>query len=155
MLWNLHPIIYQALVSSGVSNVTEYNNEALNSSFKDLRDNASAGGGFRRFAVGKKNNQNFTMHVLMQCSPDFSEINCSSSLVNAHNYIQDCCRDRLGMGILFPSCNLRMEPGIFYDSTFIESRPFGTVPAPQLAPPPLPAKGMFPKRTTSEFLKKK
>ena len=93
----------------------------------------------------------------MQCSPDLSEINCSSCLVNAHNYIQDCCRDRLGMRILFPGCNLRMEPGIFYDSTFIESLPFGTVPpvpAPQLAPPPLPAKGMFSKRTSSEFVKK-
>ena len=137
----------RALTSGNVSNLTEFN-AVLVPLFYDLRVRASAGGIFRKIAVGTAyyKSDNFTIYGLMQCSPDLSEMDCSNCLVVAQNYIQGCCSGNSGLRILAPSCNLRIETDQFYDSTLVQS-------PPSLSPPPSPppSKGTFPKRISSEL----
>ena len=62
------------------------------------------------------------------------------------------------MRALSPTCILRIESNQFYGSTLVESLPSLSpppVPAKSLFPPPVFAKGTLPKRTSSEFIKKK
>nr|POE68756.1 cysteine-rich receptor-like protein kinase 29 [Quercus suber] len=120
----------RALTSGNVSNLTEFN-AVLEPLFYDLRVRASAGGIFRKIAVGTAyyKSDNFTIYGLMQCSPDLSEMDCSNCLVVAQNYIQGCCSGNSGLRILAPSCNLRIETDQFYDSTLVQS-------PPSLSPPP-------------------
>ena len=65
-----------------VSKLTEFN-EVLSTLFYDLRVRASAGGIFRKVAVGNATYLNHTIYGLMQCSPDLSEMDCSNCLVDA------------------------------------------------------------------------
>ena len=54
-------------------------------------------------------------------------------IVDAQNYIPNCCSRNDGVRVLAPSCNLRIETEPFFGTTFVES-------PPSLSPPP-PAKG--------------
>ena len=153
------PIKYLATGPSDdlVSKLTEFN-EVLSTLFYDLRVGASAGGIFRKVAVGNATYLNHTIYGLMQCSPDLSEMDCSNCLVEAQSYNKICCNGSLGVRALAPTCNLRIESNQFYGSTLVESLPSLSpppVPAKSLYPPPVSAKGTFPKRTYSEFVKKK
>ena len=141
----------RALTSGNVSNLTEFN-AVLKPLFYDLRVRASAGGIFRKIAVGTAyyKSDNYTIYGLMQCSPDLSEMDCSNCLVVAQEYIQGCCSGNSGLRILAPSCNLRIETDQFYDSTLVQSPPSLSPPPPPPLPPP-PSKGTFPKRTSSEL----
>ncbi|XP_065618201.1 cysteine-rich receptor-like protein kinase 44 isoform X1 [Quercus suber] len=135
----------KALVSGSVPNVTEFD-EVLDTLFYKLRLEASAGGIFRKVAVGNAPYQHNTdtIYGLMQCSPDLSEMACSNCLVTALDYFQSYCRGRDGARVLAPSCNLRIQPDQFYDSILVESPPSLSpppVPAKSLSPSPVPAKG--------------
>ncbi|KAM3749375.1 hypothetical protein ACB098_05G179800 [Castanea mollissima] len=126
-----------------VSKLTEFN-EVLSTLFYDLRVRASAGGIFRKVAVGNATYLNHTIYGLMQCSPDLSEIDCSNCLVDAQSYNKICCNGSLGVRALAPTCNLRIESNQFYGSTLVETLPSLSappVPAKSLSPPPVPAKG--------------
>ncbi|KAM3701536.1 hypothetical protein ACJW31_05G181000 [Castanea mollissima] len=126
-----------------VSKLTEFN-EVLSTLFYDLRVRASAGGIFRKVAVGNATYLNHTIYGLMQCSPDLSEIDCSNCLVEAQSYNKICCNGSLGVRALAPTCNLRIESNQFYGSTLVETLPSLSappVPAKSLSPPPVPAKG--------------
>nr|POE78572.1 cysteine-rich receptor-like protein kinase 29 [Quercus suber] len=128
------------LASGDVSNLTEFN-AVLKPLFYDLRVRASAGGIFRKIAVGTAyyKSDNYTIYGLMQCSPDLSEIDCSNCLVSVQSYIQGCCTGNSGLRILAPSCNLRIETYQFYDST-LQPPPSLSPPPPSSLPPP-PSKG--------------
>ncbi|KAL0012054.1 hypothetical protein SO802_007162 [Lithocarpus litseifolius] len=119
-----------------VSKLTEFN-EVLSTLFYDLRVGASAGGIFRKVAVGNATYLNHTIYGLMQCSPDLSEMDCSNCLVEAQSYNKICCNGSLGVRALAPTCNLRIESNQFYGSTLVES-------LPSLSPPPVPAKSLYP-----------
>ena len=145
----------KALVSGSVPNVTEFD-EVLDTLFYKLRLGASAGGIFRKVAVGNATYQHNTdtIYGLMQCSPDLSEMACSNCLVTALDYFQSYCRGRDGARVLAPSCNLRVQPDRFFDSILVESPPLLSpppVPAKSLSPSPVPAKGKFPKGTSSSL----
>ncbi|XP_050288786.1 cysteine-rich receptor-like protein kinase 44 isoform X7 [Quercus robur] len=131
----------RALTSGVVSNLTEFN-AVLKPLFRDLRFRASAGGIFRKIAVGTAyyKSDNYTIYGLMQCSPDLSEMDCSNCLVEAQSSFQDCCSKYSGVRILAPSCNLRIEREQFYGSTLVESPPSLSPPSP-LPPPPTKGKG--------------
>uniref|UniRef100_A0A7N2KNT6 Cysteine-rich receptor-like protein kinase 29 n=1 Tax=Quercus lobata TaxID=97700 RepID=A0A7N2KNT6_QUELO len=119
-----------------VSKLTEFN-EVLSTLFYDLRVGASAGGIFRKVAVGNATYLNHTIYGLMQCSPDLSEMDCSNCLVEAQSYNKICCNGSLGVRALAPTCNLRIESNQFYGSTLVES-------LPSLSPPPVPSKSLYP-----------
>lgn len=70
----------------------------------------------RKFAFNKdKYTSSQTVYVLGQCTPDLSRENCSSCLKQA---IKKLPRNKIGARILWPSCNLRYEPNLFYNETF-------------------------------------
>uniref|UniRef100_A0A7N2LTR9 Cysteine-rich receptor-like protein kinase 29 n=2 Tax=Quercus lobata TaxID=97700 RepID=A0A7N2LTR9_QUELO len=125
----------RALTGADVSNLTEFN-AVLKPLFYDLRVRASAGGIFRKIAVGTAyyKSDNHTIYGLMQCSPDLLEMDCSNCLVAAQSSFQVCCSNHSGVRILAPSCNLRIETEQFYDSTLVQS-------PPSLSPPPSKGKG--------------
>ncbi|XP_050288779.1 cysteine-rich receptor-like protein kinase 44 isoform X1 [Quercus robur] len=139
----------RALVS-GLVLLTKVNEALKAVLFDDLRVRASAGSIFGKVAVGIANynirNSTDTIYGLMQCSPDLSENDCSNCLVGAQSYFQACCSESVGVRILAPSCNLRIESEQFYDSTLGESPTSLSPPSPakSISPPPAPAKSISP-----------
>ncbi|CAN6552853.1 unnamed protein product [Malus baccata var. baccata] len=72
-----------------------------------------------------KNSQQFEL-----CTPDINQQNCSNCLKEAVLDVPGCCGGMQGGRILKPSCNLRYEVSLFFEST---------ASSPVNIPPPVPA----------------
>lgn len=76
-----------------------------------------------------------TIYALVQCTPDIDNGNCSYYLKNCISAIPGCCGGKKGARILKPSCNIRYEDGLFYESTAdsvvnVSAQVIPTTPAP-------------------------
>ncbi|XVF87654.1 hypothetical protein PTKIN_Ptkin18bG0137600 [Pterospermum kingtungense] len=108
-------------------------NQALGTLMNRLTNSASSGSSLRKFATGTETVSAFqTVHGLVQCTPDLSQLQCSSCLTQNIGEIPQCCDRKQGGRVIGPSCNLRFEIARFYNgnSTDIPTSP---------SPPPTPA----------------
>jgi hypothetical protein len=64
-----------------------------------------------KFATGNATAPEFkTLYALVQWTPDLSELDCNSCLVDAiHQRIPGCCDNKEGGRVIGPSCNLRLR----------------------------------------------
>ena len=119
-----------------LTNVSDENGfkRYVNRLLDSLQDKAAAGDSRRKYATGKITAPNFqTIYALSQCTPDLSQTDCRYCLRNASARIGQCCQERQGGRVIYPSCNFRYEINQFYEI------PIGEDPSP---PPP---KGIYPK----------
>ncbi|KAI3437340.1 uncharacterized protein J3R85_005473 [Psidium guajava] len=107
-----------------------------------LRDRAANGNSTRKFAVGNATAPNFkTLFGLAQCTPDLLPQQCDDCLVKAIGKIPECCDQKEGGRVIYPSCNIRFEVYRFFDPSAYEPSPSPSPPlAPQspVSPPPSP-----------------
>jgi hypothetical protein len=132
-------IFYMSNVNnaSSTNNADKFNND-LRTLLESLRSQAVAGGSLRKFATGNATAPEFrTLYALVQCTPDLSELDCNSCLVDAIQRIPVCCNNKEGGRVVGPSCNLRFEIYQFYNSTAAASPPTSPVAPPVSPPPPL------------------
>ncbi|WVY99076.1 hypothetical protein V8G54_031227 [Vigna mungo] len=120
-----------------VNNVTDADNfiQALSNLMRNLTVVAASGDSRRKYAADRAIASNFkTVYVygLVQCTPDLSEIACSSCLEKVISEIPSCCVNAIGGRILRPSCNIRFESDLFYDQT---PKLDSDVTAPSPSPP--------------------
>uniref|UniRef100_A0A2P2J831 Receptor-like protein kinase At4g00960 n=1 Tax=Rhizophora mucronata TaxID=61149 RepID=A0A2P2J831_RHIMU len=81
-----------------------------------LRDRAAAGDSRYKRAMDQIAAPNFqTIYALVQCTPDLSESECRDCLYNASGLIPECCKERSGGRVIYPSCNFRYEISRFYN----------------------------------------
>ncbi|XP_022720557.1 putative receptor-like protein kinase At4g00960 isoform X2 [Durio zibethinus] len=123
-----------------LNNVTDVDafNQALGTLMDTLRNNASSGTSLRKFATGSRAVTAFqTIYALVQCTPDLTEVACSSCLSQAIGSIPVCCDRKQGGRVIGPSCNFRFEIDRFYDLTAAD------IPTPS-SPPPTPASPLSP-----------
>ncbi|GAB2259667.1 hypothetical protein Droror1_Dr00010522 [Drosera rotundifolia] len=112
--------------------------EAIFNLSRSLINRTAAGDSQHKFALGDfRFNDSFgntqMVYELMQCTPDLSESDCYNCLEVAVDRIRSCIGGLTGGRVLQPSCNLRYEQYIFWDSSY------NAVPAP--APAILPSSG--------------
>jgi hypothetical protein len=137
------PSIYQAN-GKNVLDVTLFN-QALQTLFARLRAKAASGNSLKKFATGNQSAGVETVYAIVQCTPDLSEGQCSSCLLDLFRMITNCCdgnvKGKIGAKLIRPSCNLRWEIGKFFNGT-LEILP--SPPPPQISSPtslPAPAQG--------------
>ncbi|BFG20063.1 hypothetical protein CerSpe_063370 [Prunus speciosa] len=96
-------------------------NSVLNLFLDTLTENASSGNSLKKFAAGhviiQGSTKNQSIYALVQCTPDMDKQSCSDCLKGAASKIPDCCGGKQGGRVLKPSCNLRFESKLFYEST--------------------------------------
>ncbi|EXB38214.1 hypothetical protein L484_006313 [Morus notabilis] len=118
-----------------VQNVTDADGfyEKLRTLINQLKNQAAAGDSLRKFATGNDTTPEFkTIYALVQCTPDLSKEQCNNCLDSVFGYIPQCCGGKKGGRVIGPSCNVRYEDYLFYDST---ANPPPTSP-PTVSPPP-------------------
>ncbi|GLT83211.1 hypothetical protein SLE2022_015140 [Rubroshorea leprosula] len=111
--------------------------DALTSLLDRLRGRAAAGGSLQKFAAGMTMARPVdSIYALVQCTPDLSQLQCSSCLSQAFERIPKCCLGRRGGKIFGPSCIVRFDDSLFYNDS---SADIGESPPPLslLSPPPL------------------
>ncbi|KAB1206632.1 Cysteine-rich receptor-like protein kinase 25 [Morella rubra] len=62
-----------------------------------------------------------TLYSLAQCTPDISSSDCNSCLQKAIANVPGCCSGKQGGRVLFPSCNIRHEVYLFYETGNLSS----------------------------------
>ncbi|GAB4831020.1 hypothetical protein Ancab_005035 [Ancistrocladus abbreviatus] len=121
------PILFN---TGNVSDVEQFN-QKLGGLLSSLQTIAASGDSRRKFATGEANVSNFEKtYALMQCTPDLSRQDCFNCLGSSINEIPNCCSGSKGAQVLKPSCILRYEIYLFYDSA--------NAPSPPPPPPPSP-----------------
>ncbi|XWS12784.1 hypothetical protein CRYUN_Cryun37aG0120000 [Craigia yunnanensis] len=122
------------------NNVTDVDgfNQSLGTLLDSLRNSASSGTSLRKFSTGGANVTAFqAVYALVQCTPDLTEIECSSCLSEAIGFIPECCDRKQGGRVIGPSCNFRFEIERFYNLTTADTPPPSQpTPASPLSPPP-------------------
>ncbi|XP_034892319.2 cysteine-rich receptor-like protein kinase 29 [Populus alba] len=120
-------------------------NQALQTLLARLRAKAASGNSLKKFATGNQSAGVETIYAIVQCTPDLSEGQCSSCLLDLFRMITNCCdgnvTGKIGAKLIRPSCNLRWEAGQFFNGT-LEILP--SPPPPQISSPislPAPAQG--------------
>uniref|UniRef100_A0A103XV45 Concanavalin A-like lectin/glucanase, subgroup n=1 Tax=Cynara cardunculus var. scolymus TaxID=59895 RepID=A0A103XV45_CYNCS len=128
------PVIY--MNPNNASGVDRFN-QALNQLLNQLRNNASSGGSSRKYASGTSTNGPWltTIYGAMQCTPDLSEGQCENCLNSAMQQIPNCCDGKLGVRVIYPSCDLRYENYSFFKATLALAPP---PPPTELSPPSPP-----------------
>nr|AAD21872.1 receptor-like protein kinase homolog RK20-1 [Phaseolus vulgaris] len=120
-----HRTIFGVMESSpgfyltNVNNVTEADkfNQALSNLMRNPTVVAASGDSRLKYAADSAIAANFqTVYGLVQCTPDLSETDCNRCLDGAISEIPSCCGNKMGGRVLRPSCNIRFESAIFYDS---------------------------------------
>ncbi|ONI11306.1 hypothetical protein PRUPE_4G100700 [Prunus persica] len=118
------------------------NELVLNTLLGILSDRAASGDSLKKFAAGHATvSGGEKIYALVQCTPDLDKQNCSNCLKQSVSEIQTCCGGKGGR-VLRPSCNLRYEAGLFFESTANSlvdiPAPVPAAPAPEegTAPPP-------------------
>ncbi|GLU23243.1 hypothetical protein SLE2022_392650 [Rubroshorea leprosula] len=130
-----------------VTNVDAFNN-TLYPLLYNLSNSAASGDSHRKFATGTAPvPPNVTIYALVQCTPDLSQLQCSSCLSDAIAQIPDCCNRKQGGRVITPSCNFRFEIYPFYNGATGEppppEQPSSPPPTqPERAPAPLPSTGI-------------
>ncbi|XP_058725226.1 cysteine-rich receptor-like protein kinase 44 [Vicia villosa] len=130
-----------AYYANNLANATDLS--VFNETVRDLLDNltqrASSGDSSLKFAADSARGPNDqTIYGLVQCTPDLSESDCSSCLVQSVARIPiDCCKDKIGGRVVRPSCNMRFETNFpFYDLTATPPPPLSTTNNTSSPPPP-------------------
>ncbi|XP_058725227.1 cysteine-rich receptor-like protein kinase 44 [Vicia villosa] len=130
-----------AYYANNLANATDL--RVFNETVRDLLDNltqrASSGDSSLKFAADSARGPNDqTIYGLVQCTPDLSESDCSSCLVQSVARIPiDCCKDKIGGRVVRPSCNMRFETNFpFYDLTATPPPPLSTTNNTSSPPPP-------------------
>ncbi|KAH6831355.1 cysteine-rich RLK protein 29 [Perilla frutescens var. hirtella] len=110
--------------------------ENLRGLLDQLCNQAASGGSLRKVAAGNATGPDFqTIFALLQCTPDLSQEECTTCLINAIANIPASCDGKRGCRVLSPSCNLRFEIYPFYNETRLrELEPAAVSPSP----PPVP-----------------
>ena len=72
-----------------------------------------------------------TLYTLAQCTRDLSYLDCQQCLAQSIDYVPNCCANKRGARVLFPSCFVRYEIYNFYEFTSNNSL--------QTPPPSLPS----------------
>ncbi|CAL5205960.1 unnamed protein product [Lathyrus oleraceus] len=117
-------------------------NETVRNLLDDLTKRASSGDSRLKYAADSARGPNYqTIYGLVQCTPDLSEADCNSCLVQSVARIPiDCCKDKIGGRVVRPSCNMRFETSFrFYDPTATPPPPPSTTNNTS-SPPPEPGK---------------
>jgi hypothetical protein len=129
-----------------VQNVSDVEgfNQVLRPLLDMLRNRAASGNATPKFAAASAAAPDFqTIYALLMCTPDLDELECSSCLGRATQYIPQCCDGKQGGRYIAPSCDLRYEIYTFYDPAAEEALP--PPPSPLSSPPPsLPSVPPFP-----------
>ncbi|XP_062160695.1 cysteine-rich receptor-like protein kinase 44 [Alnus glutinosa] len=117
--------------SANVSDVSGTFKQVLRSLLDSLRSKAASGDSIRKLAIGAANSTYFNIYALLQCTPDLEEQECINCLNQTIGFLPECCDDATGARVLTPSCNLRYEDYMFYDTT-----PAVRPPSSSSLPPP-------------------
>ncbi|XVE51186.1 hypothetical protein DITRI_Ditri02bG0019300 [Diplodiscus trichospermus] len=113
-------------------------NKALGTLLDGLKNSSSSGTLLRKFATGKAEvAASQTIYALVQCTPDLTEVKCSSCLSQAIGYSQERFDRKVGARLFYPSCILRFEVYSFYNPTT-------PVTSTLTSPPPTPASPLSP-----------
>jgi hypothetical protein len=84
----------------------------------DTKISEAASGVSRKFATGTSVAPDFSkIHVLLQCTPDLTQQECSNCLQIISRKIPLCCVGQAGARYYTPSCNFRYESYPFFDLT--------------------------------------
>nr|XP_027060760.1 cysteine-rich receptor-like protein kinase 25 [Coffea arabica] len=72
----------------------------------------------KKFAVqeGNYSTDQKRLYTLTQCTPDLSPYDCKRCLTEAIVVVPACCSKKQGGRVIYPSCNLRYEVSVFYDT---------------------------------------
>ncbi|XLU71943.1 hypothetical protein S245_030996, partial [Arachis hypogaea] len=101
---------------------------------QSLRSKAAAisGESLIKFAAGEaKVGAGFqTVYAHVQCTNDLSELECNECLTGGISHIPTCCNGKIRSRIFTPSCNLRYDTHLYFDS--LSDLP----PQPSLSPAP-------------------
>ncbi|KAM3701600.1 hypothetical protein ACJW30_05G185800 [Castanea mollissima] len=131
------PLI-SAANTANFSDVVGFNN-VLRPLLDSLRNRAASGNSTHKFALKSVAAPKFqTIYSLVECTPDLSELDCSSCLQQLQGYIPQCCDGKQGVRLVTPSCDLRYEIYPFYASS-AEPPPSSPPPpplVPSASPPP-------------------
>ncbi|OMO64894.1 hypothetical protein COLO4_31706 [Corchorus olitorius] len=118
------------LNTQDVANADQFN-QALGDLFTNLSSEAASGGSLRKYAAGNSRVGSLqTVYLMLQCSPDLSQLECDDCLTKARDGIGGCCLGKMGCRVLRPSCFLRFE------STPFEQNNSVPLPPPPPSPPP-------------------
>ncbi|XP_027159340.1 cysteine-rich receptor-like protein kinase 25 [Coffea eugenioides] len=120
-----------------VQNVTDAArfNPLLDNLMDKIQNRAANDLSGKKFAVEEANFSAFQrLYTLAQCTPDLSTVDCGSCLSNAISVLPNCCHNRVGGRVLYPSCNIRYELYRFYNNSVAPA----PAPPPSPPPPPLP-----------------
>ncbi|MED6112709.1 hypothetical protein PIB30_063973 [Stylosanthes scabra] len=117
-----------SMSNTGNATYVDQFNQVLDTLLNDLISKAASGNSQQKFAASSAQGPGFqTLYGLVQCTPDLSQQECNTCLIQAITGIPNCCDSKKGARIVEPSCNFRYEIYPFYDLT--------NVPPPP-APPP-------------------
>ncbi|KAL2602230.1 hypothetical protein AAZV13_10G214600 [Glycine max] len=103
---------------SEITNATDVDqfNQVLGNLMSNLTGIAASGNSLRKYAAANATAPNSqTIYGAAQCTPDLSEQDCNSCLVEAFSRITSCCIGNISGRVAAPSCNIRYENFRFYD----------------------------------------
>ncbi|GKV25978.1 hypothetical protein SLEP1_g35348 [Rubroshorea leprosula] len=85
-------------------------NDALGTLLDSSKTRAASSGSRPKFATGTSAVLPFdTIYALAQCTPDLSQLQCTSCLDDSITHIPICCNGKRGGRVVGRSCNLRFE----------------------------------------------
>ncbi|MCI15478.1 cysteine-rich receptor-like protein kinase, partial [Trifolium medium] len=121
-------LVGPAYYANNMLNASDLNefNQVVRNLLDNLTSRASSGDSRLKYAADSARGPNDqTIYGLVQCTPDLSESDCNSCLVQSIARIPiDCCKDKIGGRVVRPSCNMRFETSfLFYDPTATPSPP--------------------------------
>ncbi|CAK7350967.1 unnamed protein product [Dovyalis caffra] len=125
------------LFMTNPNNITaniEYNELVVRTITGAAKEAASAPSGAKKFAVKKViDTWREDLYVLVECTPDLSTSDCKQCLQAANSKLLNCCDNRLGGRVLFPSCHFGFGTYLFYNEAAV-----ALPPTPVVLPPPFP-----------------
>jgi len=113
------------------SSDVDLSNEVVTTLLNNLTSRAVKGDSRLKYAAGSQPGPQYeVIYGLVQCTPDLSETDCNSCLVENLQQIPSCCNNKIGGRVVRPSCNMRFETSyLFYE-------PRASPPPPPPSPPP-------------------
>ena len=136
------------LNTQNISNQDQLN-RLVNSTMTELAAQASDFPiGVKKFGTKEVTMSAFqTLYNLVQCTADLSSTDCNRCLQAAINRLPICCGGKQGGRVMFPSCNVRYELYLFYQTVNATTPPL----TPAL-PPPIPGSSYTGLLTAFPFL---
>ncbi|XP_057777759.1 cysteine-rich receptor-like protein kinase 44 [Salvia miltiorrhiza] len=130
---------YTIYSRSGQARFPEQFNQKLRALLRGLREQAAAGGPLMKIAAGNETAPDYqTVFALVQCTPDLSEMGCTTCLISSEQFI--CCENNTGAVVYRPGCYLQFGVAPFYNLSRIEEVRAMILPLPPPVPaPPLPS----------------